>query len=341
MAKVRPLVGKGRTQSSEDPKLRNWENARTFLELARHGSFRSASESMGISVNTLRRQMGHFEDEVGVKLFTRNAYGVSLTSEGEHLLAAAERMELASFGIVRARALDLALQGEVRLNVTEDLGTFWVAPRIVEFHRAHPGLQIELNSSIHPAEIVRLESDVGIQLLAPKPSELRVTRLGRLHLMPFAAPDYLAQRGTPKDIRDLAEHRFVLQKTNDFNSLAQLGQGVSGFLRSGKISFRTNASSAHYWAILCGAGIGFLPTYAQALTRVLEPVDLGVISSHDVWLVYHPDLANIPRVRFLVDWLMEAFSPRRYPWFGDDFIHPKDLPSEVRGLSLLTLQEGG
>lgn len=107
------------------------------------------------------------------------------------------------------------------------------------------------------------------------------------------------------------------------------------------VSIRTNVSSAHYWAVVQGAGIGFLPTYAKLLGAQLEPLDLKQHFAFDIWLVYHPDSAKIPRVRRLVDWLIAAFSPRRCPWFGDDFIHPRDLPDEVGGLSLSALHEGG
>ena len=72
---------------------------------------------------------------MGVTLLTRHVDGVRLTPEGEEILAAARKMELASFGLIRARDSSLpSLAGEVRLAVTEGIGTFWLTPRLVEFH---------------------------------------------------------------------------------------------------------------------------------------------------------------------------------------------------------------
>src|SRR5713226_5554129 len=91
----------------------DWEAIRLFLEVARRGSFRAAADALGVSINTLRRQIDELEQQLAVKLLTRHVDGVRTTAEGENILDAAKRMESASFGIVRARDRTLpALAGE-------------------------------------------------------------------------------------------------------------------------------------------------------------------------------------------------------------------------------------
>lgn len=316
--------------------LRNWETARVFLELARTGSFRAASQTLCVSVNTLRRQIEEFESETGHKLFTRHADGLRLAKEGEQMLTAARQMELAAFDLMRARTPDQSLRGEVRLSVTEGLAAFWIAPHLVEFQRDHPGLLVELQSMMKPADAMRLECDVGVQLAPPTNQNLRVVKIGRMHSMPFASSTYIARHGRPKDVNDLAGHRLVLQIAEQVDSLgfARLFPGVS---QVGLVSVRTNASSTHFGAIVSGAGIGILPTHVSHIP-VLEPIDVGVCFATDISLVYHPDLAKIPRIRLVIDWLVEVFSPKRFPCFSDEFIHPRDLPADPCGLSLWGLQ---
>jgi DNA-binding transcriptional LysR family regulator len=318
------------------PALRNWETARVFLDLARSGSFRAASQTLCLSVNTLRRQIEEFEIETGHKLFTRHADGLRLTKEGEQMLTAAKRMELAAFDLVRARTPDQSLRGEVRLSVTEGLASFWIAPHLVEFQRDHPGLLVELQSVMKPADAMRLECDVGVQLAPPTNQNLRVVKIGRIHSIPFASSTYIARHGRPKDVSDLAGHRIVLQIAEQVDSLgfARMFPGIS---QVGLVSVRTNASSTHFGAIVSGAGIGILPTYVSNI-RVLESIDVGVRFTTDISLVYHPDLAKIPRIRLIIDWLVEVFSPKRFPCFSDEFIHPRDLPDDPGGLSLWGLQ---
>src|SRR6185312_3319032 len=109
----------------------DWAGARVFLEVVRHGSFRAAAAKLGMSINTLRHRLTEFERQLNLILVTRHVDGVRMTPEGELVLAAAKRMETASFDFLRAKHQSAMLEGEVRVSVTEGLGTFWLAPRIV------------------------------------------------------------------------------------------------------------------------------------------------------------------------------------------------------------------
>jgi hypothetical protein len=42
-------------------------------------------------------------------------------------------------------------------------------------------------------------------------------------------------------------------------------------------------------------------------------------------MTYHPDARSIRRVSLFIDWLKTLFDSKRYPWFGDEFIHPRDI----------------
>jgi len=129
-----------REASGERSSTPDWENIHTFLEVVRRGSFRSASDHLGLSINVLRRRISDLEHQLGVTLLTRHVDGVRTTAEGAEILTAAQKMELASFGLIRARdRSNPALDGEVKLAVTEGLGTFWLAPRLIEFQRAIRG----------------------------------------------------------------------------------------------------------------------------------------------------------------------------------------------------------
>lgn len=320
--------------------LPDWEGARLFLEIVRRGSFRAAAESMHMSVNALRRRYGLFERQLGMILLTRHTDGVRLTSEGDLVLPAAERMEAASFDFIRAWGQASQLAGEVRLAVTEGLGTFWIAPRLVEFQRAHPSLLIDMRCAMHPADVLRLETDIAIQITRPEAKELRMVKLGRLHAMPFASRSYLETYGVPKTLEDLREHRIALQSSEQIATDDYFNSLFPDTPQSRNVSVRSNVSSAHLWAVAHGAGIGMLPTYAHAITGNLVPIDLPCVVAQDIWLTYHPDGNKIRRVRRLIDWTIDAFAPRMFPWFRDDFIHPKDLPDSIMGQPIASWFEG-
>jgi DNA-binding transcriptional LysR family regulator len=257
---------------------------------------------------------------------TRHVDGIRLTPEGRQVLEAAKRMEDASFGLDRALSQTTpALSGEVRLAVTEGLGTFWLAPRLVEFQRAYPGLLVDLKCEMRSADVLRLEADVAVQLEEPENPDLKRIKIGRLHIMPFVSPSYVDIYGMPKDEDDIRQnHRIVLQDADQTKG-KELYEKYAHREQIGFVAMRNNVSTAHLWSIAKGAGIGWLPTYVPALGDPLIPLDIGYKFELDIWLAYHPDAKKIPRVRQLIDWTVQSFDGRKYPWFGDEFVHPRDL----------------
>ena len=126
--------------------LTDWDAARIFLEVVRCGSFRSAAERLGLSINVVRRRIDDFERQIGATLFTRDVHGTRLTDEGSLVVSAVERMEAASFDLLRAsNSVTNSVSGEVRVAITEGLGTFWLAPRLVEFQQSFPNILVDLH----------------------------------------------------------------------------------------------------------------------------------------------------------------------------------------------------
>jgi DNA-binding transcriptional LysR family regulator len=313
--------------------LKDWDAARVFLEVARCGSFRSAAERLSLSINAVRRRVGEFERQIGATMFIRDVHGARLTEEGVHVMAAVERMEAASFDLLRSAGN--ALSGEIRVAVTEGLGTFWLAPRMVEFQRSFPNILIDLHCTMRSADVSRHEADIAIQLARPEAPDVIAVKLGRLHLMLFASEQYLQTYGTPATVEELVKHRLVIQPADE--STANLFPGTS---ERDLVVMKTNVSSANYWAVANGAGIGVFPTYALALGGKMIPLDLDARWSFDIWLSYHPGSGRIPKVRNMIDWLIEAFNSAKYPWFGDDFIHPRELNAVYMGEPLTHLFGG-
>jgi hypothetical protein len=103
---------------------------------------------------------------------------------------------------------------------------------------------------------------------------------------------------------------------------------------------RNNVSRAHIWAISKGAGIGWAPTYVHAIGGRMVPLELDLRFAFDIWLTYHTDAARIPRVRRMIDWVIDSFDARKFPWFRDEFVHPNDLPNEYDGAPIINLFEG-
>jgi DNA-binding transcriptional LysR family regulator len=320
--------------------LTDWDAARIFLEVVRCGSSRSAAERLDLSINVVRRRIDDFERQVGATLFTRDVHGARLTDEGAMVVSAVERMEAAAFDLMRASgSVTSTLSGEVRVAVTEGLGTFWVAPRLVEFQRSFPNILVDLHCAMRSADVSRHEADVAIHLSQPPSLDAKLVRLGRMHLMFFASEQYIAAHGAPKSFADLTRHRMVLQSADQTATKELFESFFPGFSQRDLLAMRTNVSSANYWAVANGAGVGVFPTYACALGGIV-PLDIEFRRPFDIWLSYHPSSGRIPRVRHTIDWLVEAFNPAKFPWFRDEFVHPSEFKAVYMGESLTHLFGG-
>jgi len=329
--------------SGEHPsgRMANWDLVRIFLAVARTGSFRAAAAQLGMSANFLSKRISVLENAYKTPLMTRHVDGIRLTPEGEAVLDAAKRMEEASFSLDRALSRTTpALTGEVRLAVTEGLGTFWLAPRLVEFQRVYSGLLVDLKCEMRSADVLRLEADVAVQLEEPGNPNLKRVKIGRMHIMPFVSPSYVEIYGMPRDLDDLQQnHRMVIQEAEQTRGKEMYDKHAVRE-QLGFVAMRNNVSSAHVWAVSKGAGIGWLPTYIPAIAGPLIPLDIGVKFPLDIWLTYHPDAKRIPRVKQLIDWTIQSFDGRKYPWFRDEFVHPDDLQKSYKGEPLVNLFAG-
>lgn len=308
----------------------SWDDLRLFLCCAEQGSFRKAAKELGIDSATVVRRISRLEDLMDQRLFLRATSGLELTEEGKRILRDVQSMEQASLSIARRSCLaDQGVRGVVRVAITEGLGTYWVLPRLLDFQRANRFLTFELQATMEFVDVGRLQADISIQFMRPTRPDLKAVQLGYLHTYPFISEGYRRTHGLPRTAGELKAHRVIQQ----ISPLLEEGAyervlGVESL--EGIVGVRTNASSAVLYAIERDAGIGFLPTYALALGANVVPIDIGLKNRLDIWMTYHPDIRNSKRHVVVIDWLRRVFDPKRFPCFGETFIHPREL---VRSMS--------
>jgi DNA-binding transcriptional LysR family regulator len=308
----------------------NWEAIKVFLVLERTQSLRAAAGELGMATNTVRRHVDILEREIGAVLLRRGYEGVDLTPEGRELCEAVRPMQHAAFDAERIAQRGFSpLSGFVRVSVTEGLGTFWVTPRLVDFQRAHPRMIIELNCTMRPPDLTKLEADIGLQIVRPTDPDMKAVKLGRMHATFFASRDYIATYGRPSSIQDIRNHKVVEQISPQVQH-QEYDRLFPGQPREGFVSLVTNTSTTHFWAVAKGAGLGMLPTYLWAIGARVEPVDVDYHVSYDIFLVYHPAARRVDRIAVTLDWLRKLFDPNEFPWFRDEYVPPNRLEDAVK-----------
>ena len=227
----------------------------------------------------------------------------------------------------------------VELQVSEGIGTFWIVPRLADFHKQHPDILISLNCSLVPLNRFRSSNCIALQLVRPEDPNAVCGHLGSVHVMPFAAPDYLNRFGTPRNLQDSRSHQLVIQTNevmrDDFFSLL-----FGDVPPASMIALETNSSAAHYWAVSKGVGIGMLPTYARAITRSVVPINMELKLRRDLWLAYPLDAKKSKAMTTVLAWLRDSFDSRLYPWFSDDFVHPDNFEHHFGDSNVVRLFAG-
>ena len=149
-------------------RLANWDYFRFFLAVAETGSLSAAAQVLGVSHPTVRRQIRDLESSLSAKLFNRTPDGYVLTAEGERMVDLAKTMEITAHAIERcANGEQSKCAGRVTLAAAAGIGTHWLAPKIAEFRRQHPGVEVELNISRSQLDLMRLEADIALRMGDP------------------------------------------------------------------------------------------------------------------------------------------------------------------------------
>ncbi|MDH3921115.1 MAG: LysR family transcriptional regulator, partial [Rhodospirillales bacterium] len=300
----------------------SWDDFRFFLATSEAGSFSKAAGQLGMTQPTISRRIESLEQRLGVRLFDRLPSGVALTTRGESILDAARHIESAVREIHRSViGSDKRLEGPVRISVTDGLATYWMTPRLGELLTKHPGISIEFQCSIEPADVLKMESDLSIQSRMPEAGDLIAAKLGTFHFVPWASPGYLEQHGRPRRpeellLHRLLDHRVHYQEEGEWSDWFGLARAAN------LVTYMTNSSSSLISAIQSGLGIGMLPTYACECVDGIVPLDLDLRTYSEIRLVCHPDIQDTARVRAVIDWTKGLFDHKIWPWFRDEFYPP-------------------
>ncbi len=177
---------------------------RAFEAVARRLSFRGAAEEVHLTQPAVSRQIRTLEEELGAPLFLRGTRHVELTGAGESLLRSVapllDRLDATVRQIRTARS-----RRHVALTTFASFASLWLLPRLQEFQRAEPGIDIRISASDTLADADDPELDIALRYCLPEDAPPGSTLLFGEVLTPVASP---ALRGLGA-AADLARHTLL------------------------------------------------------------------------------------------------------------------------------------
>jgi DNA-binding transcriptional LysR family regulator len=282
-----------------------WDDLRAFLAVQRKGSYAAASRLLGVDATTVGRRIEALEEALGGLLFQRSRDGLLLTDEAARLLVHAERIESEVLASEREfQGAGKALEGTIRVTAGDGLLSALLAPALGELLSRNPGLRVELLGDARHFDLARREADVGLRLRRPKEKSLVRRLLGPVPFRLFAHDAYLARRGRPTRVEELAEHDFICYGSS-LDRTPPMVWLLPHLRRPPRIRCALTATVAS--ACAAGQGIAItMPQAVQGLPGVSEVLPRAPIPHRELWAVIHSDLRDNPRVKAVLEWAARA-----------------------------------
>ncbi|WP_158918877.1 LysR family transcriptional regulator [Caulobacter sp. S45] len=292
----------------------NLADLTVFAAIAQHLSFKVAASQFGVTPSALSHSMRLLEERLGMRLLNRTTRSVALTDAGQRLL---DRLRPAMDQIADALE-DLNQErsrpfGRLRIHATHLAAVAVVTPIWHRFLAAYPEVQLELNVSEAPIDIVAQGFDAGIAPLNGVATDMIAVRVsGPLKIAVVGAPFYFAKRHPPRTPDNLASHHCIQYRRQGDGPLLEWSFERAGKSRKVAVDGRITVNDIRLAsrAAVDGLGIAYLLA-AQAqpylrsgqLVRVLEdwsPAFEGLV-------VYYPGHRQVPAaLRALIDMIRAA-----------------------------------
>lgn len=188
---------------------------RAFEAAARHGNFAAAAADLHVTHWAVGKQIKLLEDWLGVPLFERRARGVALTDEGAELLGdaseALSRLEAAAAKLRRPEP-SRRISGMVRVNVPTSFALRWLIPRLAEFQRSFPNVDVRISVTSRRLRYIGSAADLGVRLNWQPAHGFRSQVLMKDWQVPACSPELLRNRPVTS-VEDLRRHALLHSAT--------------------------------------------------------------------------------------------------------------------------------
>jgi DNA-binding transcriptional LysR family regulator len=284
-----------------------------FARVAELRNLSAVARERDVPPSQVSRALARIEQQCGVRLVHRSTHGLSLTEEGDSLAAHGAQV------LAVAQQLDAELDtrrgevsGLVRVATSPTMALHLLAGLGTLLDR-HPRLRLELSASDRLADIAHEGIDIAIRTGTPTQDGLVARTIGEHARAVYAAPAYLARRGTPQHPDDLPAHTLIANSASPvLNRWRFVVDGAPRELRV-EGTLRTDNTGIAMAMALAGLGVARLNVVLAAphvqagrLRPLLEPFIERV--PVPIYAVMLPDRQRLPKVRAC----LEHFAT----WFG-------------------------
>lgn len=279
-----------------------------FAKTVDHGSFRAAARSLRLSPSVVSHHVTQLEQELGTALMYRTTRKLSLTPDGERLLAAARTMiNAAESGLQTIGDQAHQPSGMLRVTVPAVLAQSELVERMAAFATTYANVRLSLDFSDVRRELIADGFDIAIRMGWLEDSSHKARKLFDVQRRLVAAPAYINSRQEPTSPEDLSEWDW-LELTPVWHRKPEFRNGSKRVLIM-KPDSRISVNDAHALCKLTrsGAGLAIIPDFlveADITMGALRPVlSKWAVQSVGVYAVWPSNVPKDGLVKNFVEFL--------------------------------------
>ncbi len=282
--------------------LTNWDDYRFFASLVQNGSVRASADHLGVNPSTVTRRLDALESRLGRKLFVRGHAGLQLTVDGDALRARLEPVtsQLGDLDSLLAGGSDEEPTGTVRITLPDVMAVTLMA-EFAAYTEANPRVRLEFIPGYRQMDLARGEADVAIQVTDHPPENLVGRQLGYSRLGIYGSRGYLATC----DPIQAPETATWIDSAVESERAPGFKERYFPDVRQG---VRCSSVLLQQAAVIADMGITLLPcALGDTDERLARVGELEPLEAQPIWLLFHPDLRGVARIRSVSEHIQAAF----------------------------------
>lgn len=284
------------------PRLPPLHTLRTFEAAARHLNFSRAGAELHITHGAISHQMKALERDLGVALFERRSRGVQLTEQGRQLAGTVrDALDRIARGVADLRARPARA---LTVSVLPAFATHWLIPRLADFGRRHPEIDVNLRASQSLVDFVTDDVDLAVRYGGGQWPGLVAVQLADEDVFPVCSPRFNNGR-LPKTLAELAKAQLLHTPLQSWDEWFRAVGANVALSRRGMTFSETDLLLR---AAIDGLGIALsrrmLAQPELDAGLLVRPVQQSVRADRSYYIVFPDSVEPSPRLLIFRDWLL-------------------------------------
>ena len=273
----------------------DWNDLRYAHAVAGAGSLIAAARALGVHQTTVGRRLDALESALGVRLFVRAVTGMTMTPDGARVLSSIDALTASLTRVEQgARGAPGSVRGLVRIAITETGARNLVEGVLGALLVTYPDLSLEIVPSNSAADLARGEADLAMRLVKPDDG-LVAKRLGHVTYGLYASDRYCARNPLP--LREGLAGHDVVAPSRELAGGPE-ARWLQAHASQARCRLQASSLATLAQAVAAGLGVCALPvSVADTCPEARLIRALPEIPPRPVWLVMHPEMRGIARVR--------------------------------------------